>query len=383
MKSFLRVSSSLGSALFCAAMAGCASDSTSAPTGDLIATWGGSLCVDGVHQLSLSLSGPSAQDTSSFCSDQEHRFTGLDAGSYDLTVEFLGDGGPLPLVGDGQPTSLTISVIVQTGRVSTKYLDAQIAATTPDGGVDTDGPPPPPPPPPPTDDDMDGVPDEYDNCVGVFNPDQLNTDQDAPAHGDACDCAPNDRDLAATVLDDPLDTDSGQLTAVDGTWGYFGGVYRQTEVDGLARSWRPGDDLDVVSVDTEVRLTGSGSAGTMPPMAGIVLRAGGFAAGPAAGQAYVCATDGGSLLIGLLDAGAGSGLVTVLANQILPFSLTVAAPLHAGADGTRLSCSLTNPADPTESVAIRAVDAALSSGSTGFVTNGMSADFTFARICAR
>lgn len=42
----------------------------------------------------------------------------------------------------------------------------------------------------PCDADADGVPDNLDNCRGVRNPDQLNTDGDA--QGDACDKCPLD-----------------------------------------------------------------------------------------------------------------------------------------------------------------------------------------------
>ncbi len=85
------------------------------------------------------------------------------------------------------------------------------------------------------------------------------------------------------------------------------------------------------------------------------------------------------LQIGLLDA--GTGTVTVLSTQVLPFAFTGAAPLHAGANGSRLACRLTDPANAAESLEVSALDATLASGSTGFVTNGESADFTFARIC--
>ena len=42
------------------------------------------------------------------------------------------------------------------------------------------------------DNDNDGVDDEFDNCLGIYNPDQDDTDLDG--EGDACDSCPNDSD---------------------------------------------------------------------------------------------------------------------------------------------------------------------------------------------
>jgi len=66
----------------------------------------------------------------------------------------------------------------------------------------------------PLDDDLDGVPDRFDNCPGVYNPQQENGDSDDL--GDACDNCPAvanpgqedlDGDLIGDVCDDDLDGD--------------------------------------------------------------------------------------------------------------------------------------------------------------------------------
>lgn len=376
-----------GYALALLATSGCEDAATTAASGVLTARWGGSLCAeDGVSRVSLSLAGEPLEDAVDrrvTCGDQEVRFNDIPEGAYDLTVEFLapGDGGVLPVAdGTGAPVdSLVFEVRVVAGSERTVFVGADVLGDVVDGGVDPDAPGPPPPPPPPTDVDADGVFDEFDNCPGVFNPDQFDTDQDSS--GNACDCAPLDVDLSETELDDELDTDLTQFTVVDGLWGFFGGVYRQSDPDGLSRAWRPSEDLTAVSIETRVDL-GSAGAGAVGGVgfAGVALRATGFATGPA-GQAYVCGSDGDALQIGILDAGAGT--YTSLTSQVLPFSMTTSAPLLASAKGDTLACRITNPADSTDWLEITAVDSSLDSGATGLVTNGWAADYAFARICSQ
>lgn len=376
-----------GYALALLATSGCEDDATGVASGVLTARWGGSLCAeDGVSRVSLSLAGEPLTDAVErrvTCGDQEVRFDDIPEGVYDLTVEFLapGDGGVLPVAdGTGAPVdSLVFEVHVVAGSERTVFVGADVLTAVADGGVDPDAPVPPPPPPPPTDVDADGHIDDFDNCPDLFNPDQYDTDQDSS--GNACDCAPFDAALSETELDDELDTDLTQFTAVDGLWGFFAGVYRQSDPDGLSRSWRPTEDLAAASIETLVDLgaAGTGAVGGVG-FAGVVLRATGFSAGPT-GQAYVCGSDGDVLQIGILDAGAGT--FTALTSQVLPFSMTTSAPLLASAIGDTLLCRLTNPADSTDWIEITAVDSSLDSGATGLVTNGWAADYAFARICSQ
>lgn len=83
------------------------------------------------------------------------------------------------------------------------------------------------------DTDGDGVADGTDNCPGVKNADQA--DGDGDKIGDACDCAPNDAQVAAyKLVDDDLSADHGAFAvppsfpAAD--WTYTGGMYEQTRL---------------------------------------------------------------------------------------------------------------------------------------------------------
>jgi hypothetical protein len=373
-------------ALFVSA-AGCAEDSSGvAATGVLIAQWGGSLCAeDGVARLRLTLPVGDSDGgvTEVQCAAREHRFSAVPVGDHDLVVQYLGPGdvGALP-VDDGSGAAvneLTFPVHVDGTTERTVLIGANVLMPIVDGGIEDgpantrDGPVP------PTDDDADGVFDEYDNCLGTFNPDQLDTDQDKT--GNACDCAPADGDLEVSVLDDDLDADVGQLVAVDGIWSFFGGVYRQSDPNGLSRSWRPADVLGAAAVDTAIEITasGAGAVGGVP-FAGVALRASSFAVGPVDGLAYVCGTDGDALILAIFDAGAGT--VTPLSSQVLPFAVSGVAPLHASAKGDALVCRLTNPANAAEWLELTAVDTTLATGAAAFVTNAMAADYGFARVCA-
>jgi hypothetical protein len=83
------------------------------------------------------------------------------------------------------------------------------------------------------DDDGDGVTDDVDNCPGVYNKDQ--TDGDADAYGDACDCDPADAQVAADlVFQNSLASDTGSFAAAPGfaaaDWQYATGALRQTRL---------------------------------------------------------------------------------------------------------------------------------------------------------
>jgi len=378
-----------GCPLLGGAMLGCASDPTSPSTGSLLVRWGGELCNEGVTRLSLAVAGPTeaaARSETAVCSPGEFRFQDLPAGTYTpgLSVQFLGagDAGPVQVViagGTKAVTSQTFAFHIDAGAQTTVRISAD--PVDPPGDESEPGPDMdlPPQPDAPSDVDGDGIPDGmYDNCNGVFNPDQIDSDNDNA--GNACDCAPTDADIQDTVLDDELIVDSGQFTPVDGAWSYLAGVYHQTDANDLARSWRPTDDLEELSIDTSLAIAGMGSTGALgSAFAGVALRASGFATGPAAGQAYVCGTDGANVLIAALDAGAGT--LTTLASATLPFALASSAPLYASAKLDMLVCRITNPADAGDAVQVSASDTTFASGSTGLVTNGMAADFSFARIC--
>jgi len=367
---------------------GCEDDEGSEPTGSLRVVWGGGICdTDGVEQVSLSLAGPvegGPLASTPPCILREQRFSDLESGEYQLTVQYFGaDAAVIQIAGEAPADSETQEVHIEAGILATVRLTADLLGEAIDGSDGgTTPPPPPPPPPPPTDEDGDGIWDELDldNCLGVFNPDQRDSDGDGV--GDACDCAVLDADfdtlIEDAILEDPLEADDGQFTVVDGTWAYFGGAYRQAATNGLARSWRPGDDMDTIWMQTEVNLLGTGAAGVIgTSFVGLALRASGFATGPIAGQAYVCGTDGSALIVGFLDAGTGS--LTVLASEILPFTPGSGVPLAAFGKVTEIGCRIADPDGVWHEVT--AIDYALTTGATGFVTNGRAADFTFARIC--
>jgi len=66
--------------------------------------------------------------------------------------------------------------------------------------------------------DADGVPDASDNCPGVPNADQVDTDGDG--QGDACDSTPNGDNVAPAIAPDnaSVTVDEGQTATNTGTW---------------------------------------------------------------------------------------------------------------------------------------------------------------------
>ena len=115
------------------------------------------------------------------------------------------------------------------------------------------------------DTDHDGVPDTTDNCPGVSNADQADADGDKI--GDACDCAPNDAQLAAyKLVSDDLAADHGSFAVPSpypsGDWSYASGSYDQTR---LATTSPTPSDVTLATVggpleDVYVEVKGSSTA---------------------------------------------------------------------------------------------------------------------------
>ena len=76
---------------------------------------------------------------------------------------------------------------------------AGIGTTVTPGIARAEDPPDPGGDPPVIGSDGDGVPDDFDNCINVANPDQLDSDGDLI--GDACDPEPNGPPTPLPVLD--------------------------------------------------------------------------------------------------------------------------------------------------------------------------------------
>ena len=83
--------------------------------------------------------------------------------------------------------------------------------------------------------DMDGdsIADSEDNCPRLANPDQ--DDSDGDTVGSACDCDPDDGELAAyRIAEDDLSTDRGLLEVPSGftagNWSFATAAYRQTRL---------------------------------------------------------------------------------------------------------------------------------------------------------
>jgi len=89
------------------------------------------------------------------------------------------------------PRTPAATATAATSGIHTEWLDMQSGSYKSDRNLFSykEPPPPPPPPPPkppppPPDRDKDGVPDFRDNCPDVYNPDQMDIDENGV--GDAC-----------------------------------------------------------------------------------------------------------------------------------------------------------------------------------------------------
>src|SRR5262249_52158820 len=85
----------------------------------------------------------------------------------------------------------------------------------------------------PGDADDDGVPDGFDNCASVYNPDQLNGDKgsECPDMGDACD--PDDDNDGILDAADPDDDNDGIPDVMDPCPTVPSGLSIDADMDGI------------------------------------------------------------------------------------------------------------------------------------------------------
>jgi hypothetical protein len=235
------------------------------------------------------------------------------------------------------------------------------------------------------DDDGDGVANWQDNCPEVPNADQ--TDSDGDGAGNACDCLPTNPGYAATLDDDLFDSDTGTLVGVSGTWAVSGGgLFRQTAPDGKAFSWVPGASSAAHFISTTMKVNAAGTAALGHNAAGVILRAQNLTA--SAGTAYLCGVDLAaprSVWIARVDL-AGAGTLVELASAALPFEPGASMwagfnGIHAEANGDSVTCRCINGSDSTQTVDVSASDASYATGSAGFFTLGVQADFGYITAC--
>jgi len=95
--------------------------------------------------------------------------------------------------------------------------------------------------------DADGIDDYFDNCPDIYNPNQVDTNQDGL--GNACDYADDDSDNDG--LTDTFELSIGTNPQLADTDGDTLGDYYEIAYDGNAGSYNPLQDLNPLSVDTD------------------------------------------------------------------------------------------------------------------------------------
>jgi len=239
------------------------------------------------------------------------------------------------------------------------------------------------------DDDGDGFDDVCaDNCPGLANPEQ--TDSDGDRAGNDCDCVANNPGYASTVINDLFNSDTGALTPLSGSWMISGGFLLQTAADGEALDWVPGASSNAHNIQANLTIGASGTGAMGHNAAGLLVRAEGLTATD--GTAYLCGVD---LLpsprVWLARADFTAGTVTELDGTDFPYESATSnwmARFHFlrfEAQTDEMTCTLCNgaitPVCSSQLADAIATDGTHTMGSVGLFTLGAAANFGFVRAC--
>jgi hypothetical protein len=240
--------------------------------------------------------------------------------------------------------------------------------------------------------DMDGdtLEDGEDNCPRASNADQV--DSDADGIGDACDCDPDDPEVASyAVAGDDLSTDRGMLRVPEGfsadSWGFASGALRQNALSN--------DSTDAILFKTSYPIADLAFEATVASTEYAEFDAADLRQILLVARADVSSKvyDGAACGIEVVEGLAPTQKTSVIGLSGTPASLTVSAlarsnraavatneelTMRMELRGTQMTCTVTLDGNDV-TVAQAAVP--LGSGGIGFHTRETKALFKSVRVC--
>lgn len=252
------------------------------------------------------------------------------------------------------------------------------------------------------DQDLDGVPDEKDNCPHNYNPEQGDIDKDGL--GDVCDCAPDNANFKEAVLeiDDFSVATPFPFSPVEnaGDWKIISKAYKQIATDGLHRSASTLPDQKGFIATATLNLNEGGDDGLTTPannlnMAGVLVRTGQMVS--MAGSGYYCGIDrvSGRLLLGKTTGDdLEKGQIHFFLSPSDPLgdpgmkisggiSFNTSYEITLQADGTQLLCRVLLPnRSYIEFTQNDTDDSRLLAGGFALFSLGATASFEKVKVCA-